>query len=180
MMYSWFRNALIIHRLLTYQAPAIHQPPQASFQLMDSGMTARIQDRRDMVQTVQGRQTQGYAGSRVISNATGSSVNINGGTSTTAPSASDVLMAKISSYDSNILLEVLTHENCLDNHVIDQSVQEMQCFERPIFNNDTDIDITSDSNMISYEQYLKETENEIVKDTSSSSQQDALISVLEE
>ncbi|GJV89854.1 hypothetical protein Tco_1533792 [Tanacetum coccineum] len=40
---------------------------------------------------------------------------------------------------------------------------------------DSDIDITSDSNVISYEQYLKEIENGIVQDTTSTAQQDALI-----
>nr|GEW26270.1 hypothetical protein [Tanacetum cinerariifolium] len=92
-----------------------------------------------------------------------------------APSASAVLMAKLSSYDSEVLSEVPIHENYLDNHVIDQNVQEMQYSERPVFNNDTNIDITSDSNMISYEQYLKETENTVVQDTSYFAQQDAMI-----
>ncbi|GJV23181.1 retrovirus-related pol polyprotein from transposon TNT 1-94 [Tanacetum coccineum] len=67
----------------------------------------------------------------------------------------------------------------IDNHVTNQSVQEMQYSEQPIFNNDIDIDITSDSNMISYEQYLKETENAVVQDTSSA-QQDALMYAIEE
>ncbi|GJV00875.1 retrovirus-related pol polyprotein from transposon TNT 1-94 [Tanacetum coccineum] len=94
---------------------------------------------------------------------------------------SDVLMAKLSSYDSDILLEVPIHDNYLDNHVIDQNVQEMQYSEQPVFNNDTYIDITSDNNMISYEQYLKETVNTVVQDTSSSAQQDAMImSVIKE
>ncbi|GJX80037.1 retrovirus-related pol polyprotein from transposon TNT 1-94 [Tanacetum coccineum] len=62
-----------------------------------------------------------------------------------------------------------------NNHVIDQNVQETQYSKQPLFNNDTDIDITSDSNMILYEQYLKETENTVVQDTSSSAQQDPMI-----
>ncbi|GJX84814.1 hypothetical protein Tco_0335588 [Tanacetum coccineum] len=92
-----------------------------------------------------------------------------------APSTSVVLMAKFSSYDSEVLSDVPNHDNYLDNHVIDPNVQETQYSKQPIFNNDTDIDITSDSNMISYEQYLKETENMVVRDTSSSAQQDAMI-----
>nr|GEW14611.1 integrase, catalytic region, zinc finger, CCHC-type, peptidase aspartic, catalytic [Tanacetum cinerariifolium] len=52
---------------------------------------------------------------------------------------------------------------------------------RTVGNDTVDIDITSDSNMISYEQHLKETENAVVQDTSSSEQQDAMImSVIEE
>ncbi|GJT90277.1 hypothetical protein Tco_1079122 [Tanacetum coccineum] len=57
----------------------------------------------------------------------------------------------------------------------------MQYSEQPAFINDSDIDITSDINVISYDQYLKETENEVVQDTTSHAQQDALImSVIEE
>nr|GEX56928.1 hypothetical protein [Tanacetum cinerariifolium] len=92
-----------------------------------------------------------------------------------APSASAVLMAKLSAYDSDVLLEVPTHDTYLDNHVIDQSVQEMQYSEQPPFINDYDIHITSDSNVISYEQYLNETKNAVVQDTISSTQQDAMI-----
>ncbi|GJW91255.1 retrovirus-related pol polyprotein from transposon TNT 1-94 [Tanacetum coccineum] len=71
-----------------------------------------------------------------------------------APSASVVVMAKLSAYDSDVLLEYS---------------------EQPPFINDSDIDITNDSNVISYEQYLQETKNEVVQDTNSSIQQDAMI-----
>ncbi|GJY44150.1 ribonuclease H-like domain-containing protein [Tanacetum coccineum] len=92
-----------------------------------------------------------------------------------APSTSVVLMAKLSAYDSDVLSEVQTHDNYLDNHVNDQSVHEMQYYEQPPFNNETDVDITSDSNIISYEQYHKETKNSIVQNTNSFAQHDALI-----
>ncbi|GKB69095.1 retrovirus-related pol polyprotein from transposon TNT 1-94 [Tanacetum coccineum] len=76
------------------------------------------------------------------------------------PSAKAVLMSNLSSYDSNVLLE---------------------CSEQPFVDNDTEIDITSDSNIISYEQYLQETKNLVVQNTSSSAQQYALLmSVIEE
>ncbi|GJS31584.1 hypothetical protein Tco_0492204 [Tanacetum coccineum] len=97
-----------------------------------------------------------------------------------APSASDVLIAKLSAYDSDILLEVPTHDTYLDNQVIDQSVQVMQYSKQLVFDNDTNIEITSKSNIISYEQYLKETENAVVQNTSSFAQQDALMPVIEE
>ncbi|GJS99727.1 hypothetical protein Tco_0820897 [Tanacetum coccineum] len=98
-----------------------------------------------------------------------------------APSASAVLMAKLSSYDSKILSAVPIHDYYIDNHVMDPNVQETRYFEQLVFDNDTDIDITSDINMISYDQYLKETKNTIVQDTSSSAQQEAMImSVIEE
>ncbi|GJV38654.1 hypothetical protein Tco_1411131 [Tanacetum coccineum] len=77
-----------------------------------------------------------------------------------APSASVVLMARLSTYDSDILSEYI---------------------EQPHFNTDSDIDITSGSNVISYEQYLKESKNAVIQDTTSPAQQDALImSVIEE
>ncbi|GJT54490.1 hypothetical protein Tco_0989544 [Tanacetum coccineum] len=76
------------------------------------------------------------------------------------PSADAIFMANLSSYDSYVLSE---------------------CFEQPSFDNDTKFDITSDSNIISYEQYLQETENPVVQSTSSSAQQDELLmSVIEE
>ncbi|GJR42690.1 hypothetical protein Tco_1310793 [Tanacetum coccineum] len=153
-----------------------------------------------------GRQTQGYACNGARINATGIWVNINGGTNIAsqakeipnptifqtddldafdsncdeAPLASVVLMAKLSAYDSDVLLEVLTHDTYLYNHVIDQSVQEMRYSEQPPFDNQTDFDITSDSNVISYEQYLKETKNTVVQDTNSYAQQDAMIMFVNE
>ncbi|GJQ99325.1 retrovirus-related pol polyprotein from transposon TNT 1-94 [Tanacetum coccineum] len=246
-------HSSVVHHQ-SYQAPATHQQSQASFPTMDSGLAvpsflpsddliATIYDRRVTMQMVKGRQTQRYACSGVRRSATGSSVNRNGGTYTSAwfkekamlaealksciildeeqmalladngdivttgqesqeiptptifqtnhldafdsncdeaSSVSAVLMAKLSSYDLDVLLEVPTHDTYLDNQVIDQSVQEMHYSEQPFFNNDTDIDITSDSNIVSYEQYLKETENAVIQDTFSSTQQDALMSMIEE
>ncbi|GJT90738.1 hypothetical protein Tco_1079583 [Tanacetum coccineum] len=68
-----------------------------------------------------------------------------------APSASVVLMAKLSAYDSDVLLGVPNLETYQTNNVIDQSMQEMQYSEQPPFINDSDIDITSDSNVITYD-----------------------------
>ncbi|GJV30870.1 hypothetical protein Tco_1391270 [Tanacetum coccineum] len=68
-----------------------------------------------------------------------------------------------------------------DNIVLDHSVQEVYYSEQPAFLNNSDIEITSDSNIISYDQYLKETESEVVQGTTSHEQQDAMImSVIEE
>ncbi|GJW23386.1 retrovirus-related pol polyprotein from transposon TNT 1-94 [Tanacetum coccineum] len=76
-----------------------------------------------------------------------------------APSASVVLMTKLSAYDSDVLSEVSNLDTYQNNHEINQSVQEMQYSEQPPFINESDINITSDNNVISYDQYLKETEN---------------------
>ncbi|GKA86756.1 hypothetical protein Tco_0808467 [Tanacetum coccineum] len=98
-----------------------------------------------------------------------------------APSAKAVLMANLSSYDSHILSEVQNHDTHIETDMSYQIVQEAQCSEHPFFNNDTDIDITSDNNIISYEQYLQETETSVVQSTSSTAQQDELLmSVIDE
>ncbi|GKC37927.1 hypothetical protein Tco_1050311 [Tanacetum coccineum] len=90
-------------------------------------------------------------------------------------------MASLSSYDSDVLLEVPFHDTNIGNDMSYQSMQETQCSEQPFVDNDTEIDIPSDSNIISYEQYLQETEKSVVQNTSSSAQQDALLmSVIEE
>ncbi|GJV97785.1 retrovirus-related pol polyprotein from transposon TNT 1-94 [Tanacetum coccineum] len=70
----------------------------------------------------------------------------NGDTVTTGQDL--VLMAKLSAYDSEVLLEVPPHYTYLGHHVIDQSVQAMRFSEQPPFNNETDFDITSDNAMI--------------------------------
>ncbi|GJS56343.1 retrovirus-related pol polyprotein from transposon TNT 1-94 [Tanacetum coccineum] len=206
------------------QYPATNNQLRTSSNLRNQ---ATIQDGRVTVQTVQGRQNQGYAGSGARSNATVTRGNRTRGTNTasqakvihcyncqeeghmarqctkpkrpknstwlkekamlaedfesmmvlddeqmafladnkdTAPSASAVLMAKLSSYDSATLSKVPTYDNYLDNHVIDQNEQEMQYYKQLDFNNNPDIVITSDSNMISYEQYLSKTENTVDKE----------------
>ncbi|GJY64781.1 retrovirus-related pol polyprotein from transposon TNT 1-94 [Tanacetum coccineum] len=58
-----------------------------------------------------------------------------------APSASAVLMAKLSAYDSDVLSEVPTHNIYQDKNLIGQSVQEMHSKQQDFVNN-SDIDIT--------------------------------------
>ncbi|GJZ45584.1 retrovirus-related pol polyprotein from transposon TNT 1-94 [Tanacetum coccineum] len=95
-----------------------------------------------------------------------------------APSAKAVVMANLSSCDSNVISEVPFHDTNIENDMIYQSVQETQCSEQPSFDNDTEVDIT---NIISYEQYLQETKNPVVQNTSYLAQQDELLmSVSEE
>ncbi|GKB67171.1 hypothetical protein Tco_0928583 [Tanacetum coccineum] len=97
------------------------------------------------------------------------------------PSAKAVLMANLSSYDSNVLSEVPFHDTNIENDKSYQSMQETQCSEQPFVDNDTEIDITSDSIIISYELYLQKTQNSVVQNTSSSAQQDELLTaVIEE
>ncbi|GJT19258.1 hypothetical protein Tco_0877964 [Tanacetum coccineum] len=97
------------------------------------------------------------------------------------PSAKAVLMANLSSYDSDVLSDVPFHDINLENDISYQSVQEKQCSEQPSFDIDIEIDITSDSNIISYEHYLQETKKLVIQNTSSSAQQDeVLTAVIEE
>ncbi|GJY16487.1 retrovirus-related pol polyprotein from transposon TNT 1-94 [Tanacetum coccineum] len=88
--------------------------------------------------------------------------------------AKAVLMANLSSYGSDILLDV-PHSDNTHNDMLNQSVQEMPYYEQTHLVNYPENEITSDSNIISYSQYLLETQNAAVHDTNSSTQQDAMI-----
>ncbi|GJT23149.1 hypothetical protein Tco_0893086 [Tanacetum coccineum] len=182
--------------------------PQTNKQLRTSSNPrnhATIQYRRVTVQTVQGRQTHGYANNEARNTTTNQGVNRQGAASQARvvkcynsafqtddldafdsdcddiPSAKAVLMANLSSYDSDVLSEVPSHDTNIENDISYQSVKENQCSEQPSFDNDTEVDITSDNNIISYEQYLQETKTPVVQSTSSSAQQDALLmSVIKE
>ncbi|GJS85251.1 hypothetical protein Tco_0751792 [Tanacetum coccineum] len=89
-------------------------------------------------------------------------------------SAKAVLMANLSSYDSDVLFEV-PHSDTYQNDMINQSVQEMQYSEQTPIDDYLDDEITSNINIIHYSQYLHETQNAVVQDTNSSSQQDSMI-----
>ncbi|GKD80882.1 hypothetical protein Tco_1347721 [Tanacetum coccineum] len=75
------------------------------------------------------------------------------------PCAKAVLMANLSSYDSNVISEVPISKTIQHNSVFNNDVQGKYYFEQPTFDPALDIEITSDSNIISYAQYLKETES---------------------
>ncbi|GJR75274.1 hypothetical protein Tco_0087639 [Tanacetum coccineum] len=88
--------------------------------------------------------------------------------------AKAVLMANLSSYGSDVLSKV-THSENTHNEMLNQSVQEMPYSEQTHLVNYPENEITSDSNIIPYSQYLLETQNAAVQDTNSSAQQDAMI-----
>ncbi|GJY09623.1 hypothetical protein Tco_0377808 [Tanacetum coccineum] len=92
-----------------------------------------------------------------------------------APGAQVVLMANLSSYDLDVISEVPNSENYQNNVVSDMCVQEESYYEQLTFNLNPDIDITSDSNIISYDQYLQETESAHVQNNTSFDQQNAMI-----
>ncbi|GKA65592.1 hypothetical protein Tco_0765299 [Tanacetum coccineum] len=106
-------HSSVVHHK-SYQAPVSHQPPQASFSPMDSELVVPsflLFD--DPIASL----TQGI---RQLSKMEELRSRQFREDSLRAPSTSDVLMAKLSSYDSEILSEVPTHDNYLENHVIDQ------------------------------------------------------------
>ncbi|GJZ89671.1 retrovirus-related pol polyprotein from transposon TNT 1-94, partial [Tanacetum coccineum] len=84
------------------------------------------------------------------------------------------LMANLSHYGSDALDEVYNPDN-VDNHIIIQGVQVIPSSEKSNVMNYLETEITSDSNIIPYSQYVKESQQEVVQNSSSSTQQDALI-----
>nr|GFC15887.1 hypothetical protein [Tanacetum cinerariifolium] len=85
-----------------------------------------------------------------------------------------VLMANLFSYESDVLSEV-PHYETTHNDMLNQSMQEMSYSEQTHLVNYPENEITSDSNIIPYSQYMLETKNATVQDTNSFAQQDAMI-----
>nr|GEZ99607.1 hypothetical protein [Tanacetum cinerariifolium] len=81
--------------------------------------------------------------------------------------AKAVLMANLSSYGLDILSEVLISDNT-NNDMLNQSVQEMPYSEPSHLVEYPENEIHSYSNIISYSQYLIETQNTTIQDTNSS------------
>ncbi|GJV39926.1 retrovirus-related pol polyprotein from transposon TNT 1-94 [Tanacetum coccineum] len=90
------------------------------------------------------------------------------------------LMANLSHYGSDALAEVHNHDN-MNNNMINQAVQVMPSSEQSNVVNHSETEITSDSNIIPYSQYVIESQQAAVQNSNSSAQQDALIlSVIEQ
>ncbi|GJR31971.1 pol protein [Tanacetum coccineum] len=90
------------------------------------------------------------------------------------------LMANLSHYGSDALAEVHNHDN-VNNNMINQAVQAMPSSEQSNVVNHSETEITSDSNIIPYSQYVIESQQAVVQNFDSSAQQDALIlSVIEQ
>ncbi|GKC29195.1 hypothetical protein Tco_1036489 [Tanacetum coccineum] len=82
--------------------------------------------------------------------------------------------ANLSRNGSNALTEVHNSDN-LTYDLINQSEQIMTSSEQSNDVNQTETEITSDSNIIPYSQYLSETQQETIQNSNSSAQQDVLI-----
>ncbi|GJT01982.1 retrovirus-related pol polyprotein from transposon TNT 1-94 [Tanacetum coccineum] len=89
-------------------------------------------------------------------------------------SAKAVLMANLSSCDPEVLSEVPYSES-YPNDMINQDVQEMQYSEQTHVDDFEDNEIHSGSNIISYSQYLQETQDAVIQDTNPSAPNDLLV-----
>nr|GEW81159.1 hypothetical protein [Tanacetum cinerariifolium] len=84
------------------------------------------------------------------------------------------LMVNLSHYGSDNLAEVHNQDN-VTNNVIDQDVQATSTSEQSNILNQLETEIISDSNIISYSQYMNEFQYTTVQNSSSPAQQDDLI-----
>nr|GEV19276.1 retrovirus-related Pol polyprotein from transposon TNT 1-94 [Tanacetum cinerariifolium] len=84
------------------------------------------------------------------------------------------LMANLSHYGSDALTEVHNPDN-VDNNMINHDVQVIPSFEQSNVVNHSETEITSDSNIIHYSQYVQETQHAAVQNFNLYAQQDALI-----
>nr|GEU66303.1 hypothetical protein [Tanacetum cinerariifolium] len=90
------------------------------------------------------------------------------------------LMANLSHYGSDALDEVYNPHN-VDTNLINQAVHARPSFEQSNVVNHTETEITSDSNIIPYSQYVIDLQPAAIQNSKSSTQQDALIaSVIEQ
>ncbi|GJS94121.1 retrovirus-related pol polyprotein from transposon TNT 1-94 [Tanacetum coccineum] len=84
------------------------------------------------------------------------------------------LMANLSHYGSDTLAEVHNPDNA-DNNMINQGVQVIPSSEQSKVMNHSETEITNDSNIIPYSQYVTKSQQAAVQNSNSSTQQDALI-----
>ncbi|GKC56707.1 hypothetical protein Tco_1084305 [Tanacetum coccineum] len=90
------------------------------------------------------------------------------------------LMVNLSHYSSDAIAEVHNHDN-VNNNMINQVVQAMPSSKQSNVVNHSETEITIDSNIIPYSQYVIESQQADVQNSNSSAQQDALIlSVIEQ
>ncbi|GKG34445.1 hypothetical protein Tco_0437141, partial [Tanacetum coccineum] len=84
------------------------------------------------------------------------------------------LMANLSHYCSDALAEVHNHDN-MNNNMINQAAHVMPFSQQSnVVNNHSETEITSDSNIIPYSQYVIESQQADIQNSNSSAQQDAL------
>nr|GEW49576.1 retrovirus-related Pol polyprotein from transposon TNT 1-94 [Tanacetum cinerariifolium] len=84
------------------------------------------------------------------------------------------LMVNLSNYGSDNLAEVHNPDN-VTNNMINQAVQAMPNYEQSNIMNQSETEITSDSHIISYSQYVNESQYATAQNSNFPTQQDALI-----
>ncbi|GJY18909.1 copia protein [Tanacetum coccineum] len=128
-----------------------------------------IQDGRVTVQQVQGRQTQSYAG---IGNK--GITTISKGNYATGQPREKFMLAKAQEVSQILDEEQLAF---LADPGISEAldVQEMQYSEQTHIDDFQNNEIHSDSNIISYSQYLQESQDAVIQDTNSSAPNDLLV-----
>ncbi|GJV79456.1 hypothetical protein Tco_1515326 [Tanacetum coccineum] len=84
------------------------------------------------------------------------------------------LVGNLSRYGTDALAEVHNPDN-VDNNMINQGVQVMLSSEQSNVVNPSETEITGDSNIIPYSQYVTESQHAPVQNSNSFAQQDALI-----
>ncbi|GKA55227.1 hypothetical protein Tco_0754176 [Tanacetum coccineum] len=89
-------------------------------------------------------------------------------------SAKVALIANLSHYGSDALTEVHNHDN-MNNNVVNQAVQVMPSSQQSNVVNHSETEITSDSNIIPYYQYVIESQQATIQNSNSFVQQDDLI-----
>ncbi|GKD70741.1 hypothetical protein Tco_1324831 [Tanacetum coccineum] len=182
--------------------------PQTNNQLRTSSNTrnqATVQDDRVVVQNVQGRHNRGQGnnargvGAASYGGAQNRVGNANPADDCDAfnsdvdetPTAQTMFMANLSSadhvydeaspsYDSDILSKVPDHDNYQDVVCEHHEVHEMHDEVQPNYVVDSHADYTSDSNMIPYDQYVKDNAVLVVQSNVSSVPNDAYMMILNE
>ncbi|GKB97768.1 hypothetical protein Tco_0983905 [Tanacetum coccineum] len=90
------------------------------------------------------------------------------------------LMENLSHYGLDALAEVHNHDN-MNNNAVNQAVQVMSSSQQSNVMNHSKTEITSDSNIIPYSQYVIESQQATIQNSNSPTQQDDLIlSVIEQ
>ncbi|GKD77740.1 hypothetical protein Tco_1340361, partial [Tanacetum coccineum] len=85
-----------------------------------------------------------------------------------------ILMDNLSSCDSDVFSEV-PYSDTSQNDIMNQSVHEFQYYELSPIVDYPDNEITSDSNIIPYSQYLEEMQQTIVHNTNTSAHKNSII-----
>ncbi|GKF42530.1 hypothetical protein Tco_0125872 [Tanacetum coccineum] len=89
-------------------------------------------------------------------------------------------MANLSHYGSDVVAKVHNHDNVINN-MINQAMQAIQSSKQSNVVNHSETEITSDSIIIPYSQYVIESQQAAIQNSNSSAQKDTLIlSVIEQ